>query len=363
VAGTLADLNAAVSDATLDDASSPRTPTVHALSHQQGGADELEVQSLGSGSAAAGQIFQADGIGGISVVNAPAVITDHGALSGLGDDDHPQYLLVDGTRVLAGDLDVGGNNVVNVGTVDGIDVSAQASTTNAHITSTGNPHSTSLANLGAGTLAQLNALVSDATLDDSANPRTPTAHAPTHISGGSDVIDGDRVDISYVPTTYERDNSIPETVGIAELAAHLAGINARLVFGQNLVEVEDLPDSVTTAENVFETKLTLNVSVNTLNAGRYKIEWSYFWSHDATTNDFVARIRQDGTTDIMTHRQEPKDSGGTGPGGTNQRQPASGFIFVNLGTGSFQFDLEFATENGGVESTMGDARMMIYRIS
>jgi len=38
-------------------------------------------------------------------VSSPA--TDHGALSGLGDDDHPQYLLADSTRALTNDWDAG----------------------------------------------------------------------------------------------------------------------------------------------------------------------------------------------------------------------------------------------------------------
>lgn len=33
------------------------------------------------------------------------IVTDHGSLGGLADDDHTQYLLVDGTRALTGDLD------------------------------------------------------------------------------------------------------------------------------------------------------------------------------------------------------------------------------------------------------------------
>lgn len=35
-------------------------------------------------------------------------VSDHGALSGLADDDHPQYFLADGTRPIAGDLTVTG---------------------------------------------------------------------------------------------------------------------------------------------------------------------------------------------------------------------------------------------------------------
>lgn len=38
-------------------------------------------------------------------------VTDHGALTGLGDDDHTQYLLIDGTREMTGNLDMGANNV------------------------------------------------------------------------------------------------------------------------------------------------------------------------------------------------------------------------------------------------------------
>jgi len=48
------------------------------------------------------------------LADASDVVSDHGNLSGLGDDDHTQYLLVDGTRALTGDLDVGSNNIINV---------------------------------------------------------------------------------------------------------------------------------------------------------------------------------------------------------------------------------------------------------
>ncbi len=48
---------------------------------------------------------------------------DHGALTGNGDDDHTQYLLASGARAMSGDLDMGANDVTNVGLVDGVDVS------------------------------------------------------------------------------------------------------------------------------------------------------------------------------------------------------------------------------------------------
>ena len=41
-------------------------------------------------------------------------VTDHGALTGLNDDDHPQYLLVNGGRALTGDLSAGGNRITSL---------------------------------------------------------------------------------------------------------------------------------------------------------------------------------------------------------------------------------------------------------
>lgn len=66
------------------------------------------------------------GVTGLTFITLGAV-TDHGALSGLADDDHPQYLLVSGARAMTGALDMGGQQVTNVGNVDGVDVSAHGS--------------------------------------------------------------------------------------------------------------------------------------------------------------------------------------------------------------------------------------------
>ena len=102
---------------------------------------------------------------------------DHGALLGLGDDDHPQYLLVNGTRAMTGDLDMGTNDITNVGLVDGVDVSA---------------------------------------------------HAARHIQGGADEIDGDQLDIDFTPTNYTPDITPPEVTDADMLTAHLAGIDNAL---------------------------------------------------------------------------------------------------------------------------------------
>lgn len=53
--------------------------------------------------------------------------TDHGSLSGLADDDHLQYLLVNGTRAMSGNLSLGSNQIVSVSTVNGVVVEAHGS--------------------------------------------------------------------------------------------------------------------------------------------------------------------------------------------------------------------------------------------
>jgi hypothetical protein len=74
--------------------------------------------------------LRAEGITGA----ASAIATsDHGGLSGLGDDDHAQYLLADGTRALAGAWDMGSQNLTNVnvdgGSVDGAAIGAASAST------------------------------------------------------------------------------------------------------------------------------------------------------------------------------------------------------------------------------------------
>jgi len=68
-ADSLANLNAKVSDATLDDISGTRTPTAHASSHSDGGADEITVDNLGAGGTD-GQVLTSDGAGGCAFEDA-----------------------------------------------------------------------------------------------------------------------------------------------------------------------------------------------------------------------------------------------------------------------------------------------------
>ena len=54
------------------------------------------------------------------------------------------------------------------------------------------------------------------------------SHASNHIRAGSDVIDGDRVSLDYVPTNYTRNSAASGAGAVTDLTAHLDGINTTL---------------------------------------------------------------------------------------------------------------------------------------
>lgn len=56
---------------------------------------------------------------GIKNTSQPFIASNHDSLIGLGDDDHTQYLLIDGTRAMTGNLNLGSNDI---GSVDDLDV-------------------------------------------------------------------------------------------------------------------------------------------------------------------------------------------------------------------------------------------------
>lgn len=53
-------------------------------------------------------------------------------------------------------------------------------------------------------------------------------HAATHLAGGGDEVDGDRLDVDWAPSRYVRDSSPPEAVSGSNLTAHLKGIDNAL---------------------------------------------------------------------------------------------------------------------------------------
>jgi hypothetical protein len=66
----------------------------------------------------------------LALLAGAGALIDHGALWGLFDDDHPQYLRKDGTRGLDADWDAGGARTLSVGTIDVNDLAVFAADVN-----------------------------------------------------------------------------------------------------------------------------------------------------------------------------------------------------------------------------------------
>lgn len=108
----------------------------------------------------------------------------------------------------------------------------------------------------------------------------------------------------------------------------------------------------------------LSISTGTILAGNYMLFYSYKWNIDSTAHNFDARIQQDNTTVIHHHVEEATESGGSFEStGSSQKMPASGWIPLTLGGGSYQFDLDFKAPVVNVAVSMWDARMYFQRVA
>jgi len=235
VGGTLAELNTLIVDANL---SENPAPGAHAASHVEGGSDEIDADILSVTFTPINYTRNTAPVQVTSLTELTAHLRgiDDGfglSVSGPGSSTDNAVARFNGTtgKIIQNSLvsiDDSGN-ITLPGTVDGRNVSADGLALDGHVVNTSNPHLTDIGNLGSGTLAELNSIITDATLDDSSSPRSPTSHASSHISGGSDEIDGDQIDISFSPINYSIDNDI--------LLEHLSGIDD--VLGVNQEDLDE----------------------------------------------------------------------------------------------------------------------------
>lgn len=127
---------------------------------------------------------------------------------------------------------------------------------------------------------------------------TIPGHAGTHIRGGSDVIDGDRLSVDFVPTTYTRNSAASGAGDVTDLTAHLSGINAAY-----------LPLSGGTMTGAINSASTLNLATGGTNrlsidsSGRVQLlSQPMFSAAGATTRQAV--------NDLSVWGQVPTNVGG-----------------------------------------------------
>ena len=118
-------------------------------------------------------------------------------------------------------------------------------------------------------------------------------------------------------------------------------------------------DTTTSATPVEKLKLT----TSSLAGGTYRIDWYYEWSHNNGGDDFIGIVDLDDTDQLSFVRQEPKDVGGTGPGGTDQSHAVGGHAIRNLTAGIHTIDIDYYSSVGGVLSEIKNARLTLIRVA
>lgn len=99
-----------------------------------------------------------------------------------------------------------------------------------------------------------------------------------------------------------------------------------------------------------------------LEGGLYLVTWSYQWSADTTSRDFVSKAWIDGSTSFE-HRQEPKDSAGSfGSTGTDQRYVTTFVHPIELSKGAHRFQFSYASGQNNVEASLWNAHLIVRRI-
>ena len=130
-------------------------------------------------------------------------------------------------------LDVGGFAISNVGTVDGVTVSAHAARHERagadeidgdHLDVDFTPSNYTPATTPAEA-AHVDDLAAHLQGIDTAIGAAGGAHAADHIQGGSDEVDGDHLDIDFTPSVYTPSTSPAEASDVNHLTAHLAGVD------------------------------------------------------------------------------------------------------------------------------------------
>ena len=177
--------------------------------------------SAGAGDAGKPIVLNASGFVDSTMIDDSAI--DHGALSGLADDDHTQYILVDGTRAFTGDQSMGTNQLTSVGdpTASTIDAASDDAIPMSFLASTASGE-------GASTIGieDASSYFTSTDVEGALSELFEQVGGPQLTADGSGVAKGDLVHISAndtVTTTALTTNAW--SVGLALTAATSAPVN------------------------------------------------------------------------------------------------------------------------------------------
>jgi microcystin-dependent protein len=125
------------------------------------------------------------------------------------------------------------------------------------------------------------------------------AHASSHIRTGSDIIDGDRIQIDYSPTYYTRDSSDANAGANTDLTAHLKGIDSALIpfpAGNYLVANSNAQITGPTNGNLIYTSAGI-----TLTAGSWMVQSQMSLLNTATTDVAYVALYNNSTSSQISN--------------------------------------------------------------
>lgn len=284
---------------------------------------------------------------------------NHGNLLGLSGDDHQQYLLANGGRAMSGNLDMGGNNVVSVGTVDGVDVSAHAArhlpggsdalstgvpvdvtkSANAEGSATSLSRSDHKHNVSTGVAVE----ITDSTnAEGSATSLARSDHTHSHGSrgGGS----------QHAAAT----TSVAGFMSAAD-KTKLDGLPSTIVFGSQYQAANFTGNSAATADPTFNQVHRLTTP--SIPAGTYRIAYTLMLSRTAATGRGIARVQVDDSINVLT-RWEGSVSN------TSSFLVVSGYQDVVLTAAVHNIDVDLSSSGAG-QNTIANtgSTVSIFRVA
>ena len=141
------------------------------------------------------------------------------------------------------------------------------------------------------------------------------------------------------------------------------------VYGSNLNTFAAAAEVNTSAPHTTWVN-SISDTTTALIAGDYELTLCYGWNHNASNSDFESRILFDGSIvgDIFgngtTHKQEPKDSAGSGGGsGTSQQLNFSRTFPMTLTAGVKTVVFDFRSDDSTDLSTVWDVYIKLIRIA
>ena len=145
--------------------------------------------------------------------------------------------------------------------------------------------------------------------------------------------------------------------------------SAASVYGTNLNQFILSTETNTSAPHTTWVSV-VNGSTSSLVAGDYELSISYGWNHNATNSDFESRLFFDGTTlgDIFsngaTHKQEPKDSAGSGGSSGSSQQLNFGKTFpLTLTSGVKPILFDIRSDDAADLSTVWNVYIKLIRVA